>query len=450
MAFFTGEHECKLDAKGRLVLPSRLKSVLPEASKKNMIIRKGFEPNLILYPLNEFQNIYSRISSLNEFSSEQRKLKRNLFSSISQVELDSNGRFLLPKSMVSHCDAEKDIVLVGMGNVIELWSIKNYKKYLIDDSNEFSKLAQKYLDEKVAMKYHVPVLLKESIEGLSIKPKGTYLDLTFGGGGHSAKILEKLSDGGKLLSFDTDEDAFLRNKINNKKIELVKSNFKFFDNHIKQRGIQKVDGILADLGVSSYQIDKEERGFTYQGKTKMDMRMNTKDSIDAIEVINTYDQEKLEDVFFKYGDIQKPKKIVKEIIKERQKKKIVDNTDFVEVLNNIFKTNISFKLLSKFFQAIRIEVNDEINSLKIMLKKSADYLDSKGRLVVISYHSLEDRIVKNFINKSSFSSDYNKDIYGVKDEFFLKITKKPIIPSSDEINVNPRSRSAKLRIGERL
>ena len=147
MAFFTGEHECKLDAKGRLVLPSRLKSVLPEASKKNMIIRKGFEPNLILYPLNEFQNIYSRISSLNEFSSEQRKLKRNLFSSISQVELDSNGRFLLPKSMVSHCDAKKDIVLVGMGNVIELLSIKNYKKYLIDDSNEFSKLAQKYLDE---------------------------------------------------------------------------------------------------------------------------------------------------------------------------------------------------------------------------------------------------------------------------------------------------------------
>ena len=147
MAFFTGEHECKLDAKGRLVLPSRLKSVLPEASKKNMIVRKGFEPNLILYPLNEFQNIYSRINSLNEFSSEQRKLKRNLFSSISQVELDSNGRFLLPKSMVSYCDAEKDIILVGMGNVIELWSIKNYKKYLIDDSNEFSKLAQKYLDE---------------------------------------------------------------------------------------------------------------------------------------------------------------------------------------------------------------------------------------------------------------------------------------------------------------
>ena len=147
MAFFTSEHECKLDAKGRLVLPSRLKSVLPEASKKSIIIRKGFEPNLIIYPLHEFQNIYTRLNSLNEFSSEQRKLKRNLFSSISQVDLDSNGRFLLPKSMISHTGLEKDVILVGMGNVIELWSPDNYKKYLINDANEFSKLAQKYLDE---------------------------------------------------------------------------------------------------------------------------------------------------------------------------------------------------------------------------------------------------------------------------------------------------------------
>ena len=147
MAFFTSEHECKLDAKGRLVLPSRLKSVLPEASKKSIIIRKGFEPNLIIYPLHEFQNIYTRINSLNEFSSEQRKLKRNLFSSISQIDLDSNGRFLLPKSMIFHTGLEKDVILVGMGNVIELWSPDNYKKYLINDAKEFSKLAQKYLDE---------------------------------------------------------------------------------------------------------------------------------------------------------------------------------------------------------------------------------------------------------------------------------------------------------------
>ena len=300
------------------------------------------------------------------------------------------------------------------------------------------------------MKYHVPVLLNESISGLRIKPEGTYLDLTYGGGGHSKKILEKLGAEGKLISFDRDESALSNNITNNINLELIKSNFKFFDNHIKERGIDKVDGILADLGVSSHQIDKVERGFTYKGDTKLDMRMNISDSLDAVEIINTYDQEKLENIFFNYGNILKPRNIVREIIKQREKKRILNNTDFIIILNQIFKKEIGYKLLSKFFQAIRIEVNDEINALKIMLKKSAEYLNKKGRLVVISYHSLEDKIVKNFINKSSFSSDFKKDMFGRKEEFFLKVTKKPIVPSSDEVKINPRSRSAKLRIGERL
>tara|TARA_B100001564_G_scaffold240221_1_gene203276 strand:+ start:361 stop:1266 length:906 start_codon:yes stop_codon:yes gene_type:complete len=300
------------------------------------------------------------------------------------------------------------------------------------------------------MKYHVPVLLNESISGLRIKPEGTYLDLTYGGGGHSKKILEKLGAEGKLISFDRDESALSNNITNNINLELIKSNFKFFDNHIKERGIDKVDGILADLGVSSHQIDKVERGFTYKGDTKLDMRMNISDSLDAVEIINTYDQEKLENIFFNYGNILKPRNIVREIIKQREKKRILNNTDFIIILNQIFKKEIGYKLLSKFFQAIRIEVNDEINSLKIMLKKSAEFLNRKGRLVIISYHSLEDKIVKNFINKSSFSSDFKKDMFGRKEEFFLKVTKKPIVPSSDEVKINPRSRSAKLRIGERL
>ena len=300
------------------------------------------------------------------------------------------------------------------------------------------------------MKYHVPVLLNESISGLSIKPEGTYLDLTYGGGGHSKKILEKLGAEGKLISFDRDESALSNNITNNINLELIKSNFKFFDNHIKERGIDKVDGILADLGVSSHQIDKVERGFTYKGDTKLDMRMNISDSLDAVEIINTYDQEKLENIFFNYGNILKPRNIVREIIKQREKRRILNNTDFIMILNQIFKKEIGYKLLSKFFQAIRIEVNDEINSLKIMLKKSAEFLNRKGRLVIISYHSLEDKIVKNFINKSSFSSDFKKDMFGRKEEFFLKVTKKPIVPSSDEVKINPRSRSAKLRIGERL
>ena len=300
------------------------------------------------------------------------------------------------------------------------------------------------------MKYHVPVLLNESISGLSIKPEGTYLDLTYGGGGHSKEILEKLGTKGKLISFDRDESALSYSKINNMNLELIKSNFKFFDNHIKERGIDKVDGILADLGVSSHQIDELERGFTYKGDTKLDMRMNISDSLDAVEIINTYDQEKLENIFFNYGNILNPRNIVREIIRQRQKKRILNNKDLVIILNQIFKKEIGYKLLSKFFQAIRIEVNDEINALKIMLKKSAEYLNKKGRLVIISYHSLEDKIVKNFINKSSFSSDYKKDMYGRKEEFFFRVTKKPIVPSRDEVKINPRSRSAKLRIGERL
>ena len=300
------------------------------------------------------------------------------------------------------------------------------------------------------MKYHVPVLLNESINGLSIKPEGTYVDLTFGGGGHSKLILEKLNDKGRLISFDIDSDAIRLNKLVRKNFEIIKSNFKFFDLHIEERGIKKVDGIFADLGISSYQIDNLKRGFSYKGKTELDMRMNKRNNLCAKKIVNEYDKEKLENIFFEYGEISNNKKIVKKIIESRKDKRIKYNSDFVNLLNEIFNKEISFKLLSRIFQAIRIEVNDEINALREMLTKSKDYLNSKGRLVVISYHSLEDRLVKNFINKSNFSSDYKKNLFGVKKEFYKRINKKPIVPTSDEIKNNPRSRSAKLRIGERL
>ena len=220
--------------------------------------------------------------------------------------------------------------------------------------------------------------------------------------------------------------------------------------HIEERGIKKVDGIFADLGISSYQIDNLKRGFSYKGKTELDMRMNKRNNLCAKKIVNEYDKEKLENIFFEYGEISNNKKIVKKIIESRKDKRIKYNSDFVNLLNEIFNKEISFKLLSRIFQAIRIEVNDEINVLREMLTKSKDYLNSKGRLVVISYHSLEDRLVKNFINKSNFSSDYKKNLFGVKKEFYKRINKKPIVPTSDEIKTNPRSRSAKLRIGERL
>ena len=300
------------------------------------------------------------------------------------------------------------------------------------------------------MKYHVPVLLNESVNGLSIKPSGTYVDLTFGGGGHSKLILDKLNLTGKLFSFDTDNSAINENKIKKENFFLIQSNFKFFDLHIKERGINKVDGILADLGVSSHQIDNKERGFSYIGNNRLDMRMSTKNDLSAEEVLNNYDQDSLQNILFEYGDIKNSKIIAREIISYRNKKRIRNNEDLLKAIQNISEKKLSYKFLSKLYQAIRIEVNDEINSLREMLEKSVDFLNRSGRLVIISYHSIEDKLVKNFINKSSFNSDYNKDLYGQKIEFFKSINKKPIIPTDEEIDLNSRSRSAKLRIGERL
>ncbi len=300
------------------------------------------------------------------------------------------------------------------------------------------------------MKYHVPVLLNESIKGLSIKPEGTYIDLTFGGGGHSKLILEKLNSKGKLFSFDTDMDAIKNNPISQDNFELINSNFKFFDLYLKKKGIHEVDGILADLGISSYQIDNSERGFSYKGDYLLDMRMNNEMDLSAEDILNDYDKRDLQNILFNYGDIKNSRSIAENIVHFRSNKRIKKNSDLIEILNKIFDKKVSFKFLSKLYQAIRIEVNDEINSLKEMLKKTINHLKNKGRLVIISYHSIEDRLVKNFINKSNFLPDYEKDLYGKKVEFFKRINKKPLTPTFEEVKENPRSRSAKLRIGEKI
>jgi 16S rRNA (cytosine1402-N4)-methyltransferase len=299
------------------------------------------------------------------------------------------------------------------------------------------------------MNYHVPVLLNESISGLSIKPTGTYIDLTFGGGGHTKYILKSLEKKGKLFSFDTDADSFKINYINgNNNFEFIDSNFRYFDLHLKQRGIKKADGIFADLGVSSHQIDTLSRGFSYKGKAELDMRMNLNNKKNAQTILNDYDESDLDKIFFNYGDFKNSRLIAKNIVEYRKKKKIKYNSDLIEILNNLFDKNVNYKFLSRLFQSIRIEVNDEINALKEMLLKSKDFLKIKGRLVIISYHSIEDRIVKNFINKSNFDSTFKTDFYGNKKIFFKSINKKPLVPSEEEIKINPRSRSAKLRIGE--
>ena len=298
------------------------------------------------------------------------------------------------------------------------------------------------------MTYHNPVLLSESINGLNIKPNGVYVDVTFGGGGHSKEIIKNIKDG-FLFSFDQDEDAF-KNKLPNLNFKLIRSNFKYIKNFLKLEGITKIDGLIADLGVSSHQIDIPKRGFAYKFNSSLDMRMNNSSGLTAINVVNEYTQKELSDVFFYYGDFKDSKKIAKQIFNKRNEKEIILTYDLVAALEGLFSEKNKNKYLARIFQAIRIEVNDEINSLKKLLNDATKLLKSEGRLVVISYHSLEDRLVKNLINKGSIDGKSNQDFFGKVTKMYTPINKRVIIPNDEESKKNKRSRSAKLRIAEKI
>ncbi len=296
--------------------------------------------------------------------------------------------------------------------------------------------------------YHIPVLLNESIDGLNIKSGGVYVDVTFGGGGHSREILKKLEDG-KLISFDQDSDS-IENIIHDDRFLFVNHNFKYLKNFLKYYGFEKVDGILADLGVSSHDFDVAERGFSFRFNGDLDMRMNQKGKLTAESVVNEYEENELIRIFREYGEIDNARKVVATIIKERQLKRIVDTRSFTEILRPLIPVKSANKFLAQIFQAIRIEVNKELDTLKCFLEDSADVLNPGGRLVIISYHSLEDRLVKNYLNKGGFSGDVQLDFFGNKILKFKQAGKKVVMPSEEEIGINPRARSAKLRIAERI
>jgi 16S rRNA (cytosine1402-N4)-methyltransferase len=300
------------------------------------------------------------------------------------------------------------------------------------------------------MSYHVPVLLKESIEGLAIKPEGTYVDATFGGGGHSKEIL-KLLKGGKLFSFDQDEDAKKNAEtIKNRSFTFIDGNFRFLKRYLKAEGIKEVDGILADLGISSHQIDSAERGFSTRFDAELDMRMNQGAELSAKEIVNTYSESDLHKILGMYGEIKNAKTAAQIIVKERVNKKIIRVNDLKQALMPVAPKGKENKYFAQVFQALRIEVNDELKSLEEFLSQSAQLIKKGGRLVVISYHSLEDRLVKNFINKGKFYGEVEKDIYGNYETPFKAITKKPVEASEEEIKANSRARSAKLRIAEKI
>ncbi len=293
------------------------------------------------------------------------------------------------------------------------------------------------------MSYHNPVLLKESVDALAIKENGIYIDVTFGGGGHSREILSRLGKDGMLFAFDQDPDA-QENKIDDERFVLIAENFRHITRFLKFYRIKKVDGILADLGVSSHQFDVAERGFSTRFDADLDMRMDQKSEISAKQIINKYDEDKLADVLFLYGDLRNARALAKTIVESRIEEKIETSFQLKEVLKRHLPKAKEHKILAQIFQAIRIEVNQELEVLKEFLNQIPDLLKEDGRLSVISYHSLEDRLVKRFISTGLFSGESNKDFYGNTNEPLKKVGKL-IVPTQVEIKMNNRARSAKLR-----
>ncbi len=297
--------------------------------------------------------------------------------------------------------------------------------------------------------YHVPVLLNETLDGLNIKPDGVYVDVTFGGGGHSRAILERLGKGGRLFGFDQDEDA-MKNAFDDSRFTFVRSNFRYLTNFLRYHGIQQVDGILADLGVSSHHFDDETRGFSFRFEGDLDMRMNKKASLTAASILNNYTEAQLADVFFYYGELQQARRIAKAIVAARSNEPSETITHFLDLVKIFFPREREKKDLAKLFQALRIEVNREMDVLKNLLDQSVEVLAPEGRLAVLTYHSLEDRLVKNFIKAGNFEGQQEKDFYGRVVAPLKAINTKVIIASEKEVLENSRARSAKLRLAEKI
>ncbi|MDD3280267.1 MAG: 16S rRNA (cytosine(1402)-N(4))-methyltransferase RsmH [Bacteroidales bacterium] len=296
--------------------------------------------------------------------------------------------------------------------------------------------------------YHEPVLLRQSIEGLNIHPNGMYVDVTFGSGGHSRAILQKLGPNGQLIAFDQDEDA-LQNTIEDKRFTLTQANFKNLKKFLKLYQIEKVDGILADLGVSSHQFDDETRGFSIRWDGLLDMRMDKRKPLKATDILSDYEPNELLRIFRQYGEVENAKKLTMTIVNIREQVKITYSKQFIEIIKDCIPKQKENKYLAQVYQALRIEVNEELLALQNLLQQSMEVLTANGRLVVISYHSLEDRMVKHFMRSGNFENRIDKDFFGNLLTPFHLISRKAIVPDEKELTKNPRSRSAKLRIAEK-
>lgn len=314
-----------------------------------------------------------------------------------------------------------------------------------NSTNHHSNITQMVTTAKT---YHIPVLMKDSVDGLNIGSAGIYVDVTFGGGGHSREILSRLDADGHLYSFDQDADAE-KNIINDNRLTFVRSNFRYLKNWMRYYGVDHIDGLLADLGVSSHHFDDESRGFSFRFDAPLDMRMNKRDGTTATDVVNTYDEERLADIFYLYGELKNSRKIAAALVKARAAHKIETTQDFIGAVESLFRREREKKDMAKLFQALRIEVNNEMTALKEMLRSATELLRPGGRLSVITYHSLEDRIVKNVMKTGNAEGKMKQDFFGRIETPFTLINNKVITPDDEELANNPRSRSAKLRIAEK-
>ena len=297
--------------------------------------------------------------------------------------------------------------------------------------------------------YHIPALLAESVDGLQIVPSGIYLDVTFGGGGHSREILNRLGPDGRLIAFDQDEDA-AQNALADHRFMLIRSNFRYMKNFLRYFGIEEVDGVLADLGVSSHHFDDSERGFSFRFEGDLDMRMNRSARKSAADILNSYTAEQLSDIFYHYGELKNARSIAAAILAARENGRITTTGQLLTILRPFTGRDREKKVLAQAFQALRIEVNGEMDALREMLLRSLEMLKPGGRISVISYHSLEDRLVKNFFRSGNFEGKLVRDFYGNVETPFELVNRKVIVPSVEEQRKNPRSRSAKLRIAKKL
>ena len=302
---------------------------------------------------------------------------------------------------------------------------------------------------KTAETYHVPVLLRESVDGLAIKPDGVYIDVTFGGGGHSREILSRLGKKGHLYSFDQDADAE-RNIVDDNRFTFIRSNFRYLKNWMRYYEVEQIDGLLADLGVSSHHFDDETRGFSFRYEAPLDMRMNKRAGTTAADILNDYEEEQIADILYLYGELKNARKIAATIVKARIAKRIETTGDLLQIVESLFQKDREKKEMAKLFQALRIEVNHEMDALREMLNGARDLLCTGGRLSVITYHSLEDRIVKNFMKAGNAEGKISQDFFGRIEAPFKAVNNKVTVPDEEEQAKNPRSRSAKLRIGERI